>query len=65
MDERIIKREILNAGIDVHPSMAALIVDYEEVNIILTQNGREVATEPVAHSKTIRLEGFDAHTDIH
>ena len=65
MEERIIKREILNAGIDVHPTQPALVVDYEEVNIILTHNGREVATEPVSHSKTIRLEGFDAHTDIH
>ena len=65
MDERIIKREVINASIDVHPTMPALVIDYDEVNILLTHNGREVATEPTSHSKTIRLQGFDGQTDIH
>ena len=31
MEDRIIKREVLNASIDVHPSFPALVIDYEEV----------------------------------
>ena len=52
MDERIIKREVINASIDVHPSFPALLIDYDEVNIILTSNGREVPMEPRQCSKT-------------
>lgn len=65
MDDRIVKREVINASIDVHPAFPALIIDYEEVNIILTSNGREVPMEPRQCSKTIRLQGFDSNTDIH
>ena len=56
-DERIIKREVMNASIDVHPSMPALVIDYDEVNIVLTHTGRESATDPVNLTKTIRLQG--------
>jgi hypothetical protein len=64
-EDRIIKREVVNASIDVHPSMPALVIDYDEINIILTQSGRERASEPTSLTKTIRLQGFDMQTDIH
>jgi len=65
MEDRIVRREVINASIDVHPSFPALIVDYDEVNIVLTSNGREMPMEPRQCSKTIKLQGFDGQTDIH
>ena len=51
MEDRIVRREVINASIDVHPSFPALIVDYDEVNIVLTSNGREMPMEPRQCSK--------------
>ena len=64
MEDRIVRREVINASIDVHPSFPALIVDYDEVNIVLTSNGREMPMEPrqcsKARSKDLNL-AFDSN----
>ena len=30
MDERIIRKEVINASLDVHPTQTALVIDYDE-----------------------------------
>ena len=30
MDERIIRKEVINASLDVHPAQTALVIDYDE-----------------------------------
>jgi hypothetical protein len=30
MDERIIRKEVINASLDVHPLQTALVIDYDE-----------------------------------
>ena len=30
MDERIIRKEVINASLDVHPVQTALVIDYDE-----------------------------------
>ena len=30
MDERIIRKEVINASLDVHPLQTALVIDYDD-----------------------------------